>query len=150
MYVPFMGDEKRDIVEYTSTAFLHHEHTMLTYTRCMDSILCVPLMIDSAIWCDYFARLHTPSSAVAKATAYLFKIPEGAALGVDPGFHHQMQTLQTVLSQVKSAVQIDKSEAPIIASPTIDRKTGVQDLLHRGLTSGILSEEQVAKLRALM
>ena len=48
MYTPFMGDDKRDIVEYTSTAFLHQEHTMLTYTRCMDSILCVPLMIDAA------------------------------------------------------------------------------------------------------
>ena len=24
------------------------------------------------------------------ATAYLFKVPEGAAKGVDPGFFHQM------------------------------------------------------------
>jgi myo-inositol-1-phosphate synthase len=48
MYVPFMGDEKRDIVEYTSTGFMHSEHVMLTYTRAMDSVLCVPLMIDAA------------------------------------------------------------------------------------------------------
>ncbi|EED95841.1 predicted protein, partial [Thalassiosira pseudonana CCMP1335] len=49
MYTPYIGDEKRDYVEYTSLAFLGSPHTMVTYTRCMDSILCVPLMVDAAI-----------------------------------------------------------------------------------------------------
>ncbi|CAB9515595.1 Inositol-3-phosphate synthase [Seminavis robusta] len=136
MYVPFMGDEKRDVVEYTSTAFLHQEHTMLTYTRCMDSVLCVPLMIDSAVWCDFFARHNTASNPVAKATAYLFKIPEGGAQGVDPGFHHQMETLRTVLKQVTNAAATDD-------------KKGVDELLLKGLAAGILSQEQVNQLKAL-
>jgi hypothetical protein len=37
---------------------------MVTYTRCMDSILCVPLMIDAAVWCDYFARANVPQDQV--------------------------------------------------------------------------------------
>ena len=37
LYTEQMGDEKRDTVEYTSDAFMGCEHTMLTYTRCMDS-----------------------------------------------------------------------------------------------------------------
>lgn len=37
---------------------------MVTYTRCMDSILCVPLMIDAAVWCDYFARVGVPQDQV--------------------------------------------------------------------------------------
>ena len=37
LYTAQMGDEKRDTVEYTSDAFMGCEHTMLTYTRCMDS-----------------------------------------------------------------------------------------------------------------
>jgi hypothetical protein len=32
----------------------------------------------------------TPRSQAAMATAYLFKVPEGAAKGCDPGFFHQM------------------------------------------------------------
>lgn len=111
MYTPFIGDEKRDIVEYTSlgafcmqcgrhgmaytymcmsvsassirllllrthhtstpphsptknTGFLGSPHTMVTYTRCMDSVLCVPLMIDAAVWCDYFARTRVPQDQV--------------------------------------------------------------------------------------
>ena len=52
-------------------------------------------MIDAAVWCDFFARRSWPYEQVAKVLAYLFKVPEGAAQGVDPGFFHQMQTLMT-------------------------------------------------------
>lgn len=51
------------------------------YTRCMDSVLCVPLMIDAAVWCDHFARLGAATEDAARATAYLFKVPEGGARG---------------------------------------------------------------------
>jgi hypothetical protein len=97
MYTPYIGDEKRDVVEYTSLGFLGSQHTMLTYTRCMDSVLCVPLMIDAAVWCDHFARLGAATEDAARATAYLFKVPEGGARGVDPGFGHQMRVLEETL-----------------------------------------------------
>lgn len=97
MYTPFINDEKRDFVEYTSLGFLGQTHTMVTYTRASDSVLCVPLMIDGAVLCDYFSGLSWPYEKVAKATAYLFKVPEGAAKGVDPGFFKQMQELESQL-----------------------------------------------------
>ncbi|CAN0576308.1 unnamed protein product, partial [Ectocarpus sp. 12 AP-2014] len=97
MYTPLMGDEKRDIVEYTSFGFMNCAHTMLTYTRAMDSALCVPLMIDAAVWCDYFARAGAHQDSVARALAYLFKVPEGGAQGVDPGFFKQMRALEEEL-----------------------------------------------------
>lgn len=100
MFTPVINDDKRDFVEYTSRGFLDQTHTMVTYTRASDSVLCVPLMIDSAVWCDYFAGRSWPYEKVAKALAYLFKVPEGAAEGVDPGFFRQMQELET---QVKNA-----------------------------------------------
>jgi len=68
---------------------------MVTYTRASDSVLCVPLIIDGAVWCDYFSALSWPFEKVAKALAYLFKVPEGAAKGVDPGFFQQMKELDT-------------------------------------------------------
>lgn len=94
MYTPMINDEKRDFVEYTSLGFLSQHHTMVTYTRASDSVLCVPLMIDAAVWCDYFSRKSWHYENVAKALAYLFKVPEGAAAGVDPGFFRQMQELE--------------------------------------------------------
>lgn len=100
MYTPEINDDKRDFVEYTSSGFLDQPHTMVTYTRASDSVLCVPLMIDAAVWCDYFARRSWPYDKVSKALAYLFKVTEGPAAGVDPGFFKQMQELE---GQVKAA-----------------------------------------------
>ena len=100
MFTEFINDDKRDFVEYTSLGFLGQPHTMVTYTRASDSVLCVPLMIDGAVWCDFFASRSWPYDKVAKALAYLFKVPEGPARGVDPGFFRQMQELD---SQVMSA-----------------------------------------------
>jgi myo-inositol-1-phosphate synthase len=133
MYTPFMLDEKRDVVEYTSLGFLHCPHTMLTYTRCMDSILCVPLMVDASVWCDYFARLKTSTSMVARATAYLFKVPEGGAKGVDPGFHKQMQVLEVTLQQV---------------SPD-GMDTELLKILEKGVAAGVINSEQAASLRSM-
>jgi myo-inositol-1-phosphate synthase len=93
MFTEYINDEKRDFVEYTSLGFLGQVHTMVTYSRASDSVLCVPLMIDGAVWCDYFSARSWPFDKVAKALAYLFKVPEGAAKGVDPGFFRQMEEL---------------------------------------------------------
>lgn len=94
MFTPHINDDKRDFVEYTSLGFLGQPHTMVTYTRASDSVLCVPLMIDAAVWCDFFSQRSWSYEKVAKALAYLFKVPEGAAKGVDPGFFRQMEELK--------------------------------------------------------
>jgi myo-inositol-1-phosphate synthase len=72
LFTEEMGDEKRDTVEYTSTAFMGCQHTMLTYTRCMDSALCVPLMIDAAVFADYFARKAVAPAEVRQPGLLLF------------------------------------------------------------------------------
>ena len=108
MFTPFINDDKRDFVEYTSLGFLGQTHTMVTYTRASDSVLCVPLMIDVAVWCDFFSQRKWPYDKVAEALAYLFKVPEGAAKGVDPGFFRQMEELrkQVLAADGKSLVSV--------------------------------------------
>ena len=140
MYTRMMGDEKRDVVEYTSLGFLDCPHTMLTYTRCMDSILCVPLMVDGAIWCDFFARHKTDSTTVAKATAYLFKVPEGSAKGVNPGFQKQMQVLEYALQTAAGSSPLSSSSGGHSELLTV---------LNKGVDAGILTAEQAASLLAL-
>lgn len=129
MYCPYIGDEKRDFVEYTSLGFLGSPHTMVTYTRCMDSILCVPLMIDAAVWCDHFARRRVAAGPAARATAYLFKVPEGEAKGVDPGFFHQMRELEDVL---RTAADEER-----------------EDVIAAGVREGIITEAQAKALTGL-
>jgi myo-inositol-1-phosphate synthase len=134
MYTPMMLDEKRDVVEYTSLGFLNCAHTMLTYTRCMDSVLCVPLMVDAAVWTDYFARHSSPSSRVARATAYLFKVPEGGAIGVDPGFHRQMAELESALKETAAGSDSDG---------------GVASILEKAMAAGIITNDQAKLMQAL-
>ena len=136
MYCPYIGDEKRDFVEYTSLGFLGSPHTMVTYTRCMDSILCVPLMVDAAIWCDYFVNKNVSASDAARATAYLFKVPEGGAKGVDPGFFHQMKELEDVLEKTMTGSEEKGGQNSI----------GIIDL---GVSKGIITPEQAAALKGL-
>lgn len=109
MFTPFINDDKRDFVEYTSMGFLNQPHTMVTYTRASDSVLCVPLMIDAAVWCDYFSRRTWPYEKVARALAYLFKVPNGAANGVDPGFFRQMNELKSQVLAADGKKAIDNS-----------------------------------------
>ena len=70
LYTEQMGDEKRDTVEYTSEGFMGCEHTMLTYTRAMDSALCVPLMIDAAVFCNHLAARHATAEQVGRDPAH--------------------------------------------------------------------------------
>mmetsp|Transcript_14494 Transcript_14494/g.28996 ORF Transcript_14494/g.28996 Transcript_14494/m.28996 type:complete len:496 (-) Transcript_14494:1516-3003(-) len=143
MYTEFIGDEKRDFVEYTSLGFLGSPHTMVTYTRCMDSILCVPLMVDAAIWCDYFVNHKVSKGDAARATAYLFKVPEGEAKGVDPGFFHQMSELEKVLEKT-SGIELTVSK-----KRKIDEVDSESDIIAMGVKKGIISEDQAAALRGL-
>ena len=67
-------------------------------------------MIDVAVWCDFFSGRSWPYDKVATAMAYLFKIPEGAAKGVDPGFFRQLEELKAqalAAHQSKSSKQRD-------------------------------------------
>ena len=97
MFTPQINDEKRDYVEYTSSGFLGQAHTMVTYTRASDSVLCVPLYIDAAVFCTYFRSKRVSQRGVSKGLAYLFKVPEdenGLIKTVDPGFFAQMENLK--------------------------------------------------------
>ena len=146
MYTPYIGDEKRDFVEYTSLGFLGSPHTMVTYTRCMDSILCVPLMVDAAIWCDYFVKHNVSPEDAARATAYLFKVPEGEAKGVDPGFFHQMSQLEDVLEKASS---VKAGNGKKRKHEEVHANQNGAEVIALGLSKGIITMEQASALRVL-
>lgn len=56
-YVPFLGDSKRDVSEYTSETFLDAQYTTIMHNECLDSSLCSPLILDLAIFAELFSRV---------------------------------------------------------------------------------------------
>lgn len=57
-YVPFLGDSKRDVSEYTSEAFMDGHYTTIMHNECLDSALCAPLILDLAILVELFSRVQ--------------------------------------------------------------------------------------------
>ena len=96
-----------------------------------------PLMVDAAVWCDFFARCDSPSSRVARATAYLFKVPEGGAKGVDPGFHRQMNELESALQEATKRGSGD------------DNDKALWSLLEQAVATGIITKDQAESMKAL-
>lgn len=57
-YVPFLGDSKRDVSEYTSEGFMDGHYTTIMHNESLDSSLCAPLILDLAIFSELFSRVQ--------------------------------------------------------------------------------------------
>uniref|UniRef100_A0A7S2ZMU0 inositol-3-phosphate synthase n=2 Tax=Rhodosorus marinus TaxID=101924 RepID=A0A7S2ZMU0_9RHOD len=69
-YVPFLGDSKRDVSEYTAETFLDSHYTMIMHNECLDSALCAPLIIDLAVLCELFQRVGRSFKSASTSPAY--------------------------------------------------------------------------------
>jgi len=56
-YVPYVGDSKRALDEYTSEIFMGGTNTIAMHNTCEDSLLASPLIIDLAILCEVMQRI---------------------------------------------------------------------------------------------
>jgi myo-inositol-1-phosphate synthase len=77
-YVPFVGDSKRALDEYSSEIFMGGTSTISTYNICEDSLLAVPIMIDMIILGELFTRMTIDSEKMGPVLSYLaffFKAP---------------------------------------------------------------------------
>ena len=56
-YVPFVGDSKRALDEYSSEIFMGGVNTICSYNICEDSLLAVPIMIDMIVLGELMTRI---------------------------------------------------------------------------------------------
>ena len=77
-YVPFVGDSKRALDEYSSLIFMNGVNTISSYNICEDSLLAVPLMFDMIILGELFTRMTVNDEKLGPVLSYLsffFKAP---------------------------------------------------------------------------
>lgn len=60
-YVPFVGDSKRALDEYTSEIFLGGLNTMVIHNTCEDSLLAAPIMLDLVVMIEFLSRVQVLS-----------------------------------------------------------------------------------------
>merc|ERR1711934_1116971 len=56
-HVPYVGDSKRAMDEYTSKIFLNGENTIVMHNTCEDSLLAAPLILDLFVLTEVAQRI---------------------------------------------------------------------------------------------
>jgi len=77
-YVPFVGDSKRAMDEYSSEIFMGGTNTISSYNVCEDSLLATPLMYDMIVLGELFSRMEIDGKKLGPVLSYLsffFKAP---------------------------------------------------------------------------
>lgn len=83
-YVPFVGDSKRAMDEYTSSIFLNGRSTIVMHNTCEDSLLAAPLILDLVIISELMTRIQYRTSEedeyssfdpVLSILSYMLKAP---------------------------------------------------------------------------
>jgi len=83
-YVPYVGDSKRAMDEYTSEIFLGGRNTIVMHNTCEDSLLAAPIILDLVILAELITRIELRKDGepafhgfhpVAVLLSYLTKAP---------------------------------------------------------------------------
>ncbi|XP_030555854.1 inositol-3-phosphate synthase isoform X1 [Drosophila novamexicana] len=72
-YVPYVGDSKRAMDEYTSEIMMGGHNTLVIHNTCEDSLLATPLILDLVILAELSARIQLRSAEKEKAPWVPFK-----------------------------------------------------------------------------
>jgi myo-inositol-1-phosphate synthase len=57
-YVPYVGDSKRAMDEYTSEIFMGGKNTIVLHNTCEDSLLAAPIILDLVLVCELMERIQ--------------------------------------------------------------------------------------------
>lgn len=105
-YLPYVGDSKRAMDEYTFSIFLGGEQTVVMHNTCQDSLLATPLILDLVILTELMQRVsvaegtetYQRSDTVLSILSYLLKaplVPQGTP--VVNALNRQKQAIENIL-----------------------------------------------------
>lgn len=115
-YIPFVGDSKRALDEYSSRIFMDGVNTISSYNICEDSLLAVPIMIDMVVLGELFTRMSIDGKKFGPVLSYLsffFKAPTtNHPEYVINSFNRQRETIVNLL---KAASGITPDDATLLS-----------------------------------
>ena len=106
-YLPYVGDSKRAMDEYTFSIFMGGQQTVVMHNTCEDSLLATPLILDLIILTELAHRIHISDDngasyqqmrSVLSLLSYLLKapfVPEGTP--VVNALGRQRQCIENIL-----------------------------------------------------
>lgn len=69
-YVPFVGDSKRAMDEYTSEIFMGGHNTIVIHNTCEDSLLAAPIILDLVILAELCERIEIKRGRLIDSVAH--------------------------------------------------------------------------------
>lgn len=112
-YIPFVGDSKRALDEYSSKIFMGGVNTISTYNICEDSLLAVPLMIDMVVLGELFSRMKVDGKKFGPVLSYLsffFKAPStNHPEYIINSFNRQRETIVNLLKAASGITPDDNT-----------------------------------------
>lgn len=112
-YIPFVGDSKRALDEYSSKIFMDGVNTIATYNICEDSLLATPIMIDMLVLGELFTRMQIDGKKLGPILSYLsffFKAPStNHHEYVINSFARQRETIINLLKAASGLVPDDST-----------------------------------------
>jgi len=111
-YVPFVGDSKRAMDEYSSEIFMGGTNTISSYNVCEDSLLATPLMYDMLVLGELFSRMEINGEKMGPVLSYLsffFKAPIT---------NHDEYVINSFSRQRETLVNLLKAAAGILPDDT--------------------------------
>eukprot|EP01104_Vermistella_antarctica_P004572 TRINITY_DN14_c1_g1_i1.p1 TRINITY_DN14_c1_g1~~TRINITY_DN14_c1_g1_i1.p1 ORF type:complete len:511 (+),score=181.31 TRINITY_DN14_c1_g1_i1:66-1598(+) len=106
-YVPYVGDSKRAMDEYTSEIFMNGKNTIVMHNTCEDSLLAVPIIYDLVILTELMDRItfkeegeteFTGFNTILSILSFLLKaplVPEGTP--IINAFFKQRSCIENIL-----------------------------------------------------
>jgi len=92
-YVPYVGDSKRAMDEYTSSIFMNGKNTIVMHNTCEDSLLAAPIIVDLCILCELTQRIFYKTKTMSE--------------------WGQLKTVNSLLSYLVKAPMVNKG-APVV------------------------------------
>jgi myo-inositol-1-phosphate synthase len=66
-YVPYVGDSKRAMDEYTSEIFMGSKNTIVLHNTCEDSLLTAPIILDLVLLAELSTRIQLKPEETVRA-----------------------------------------------------------------------------------
>ncbi|ODN06032.1 Inositol-3-phosphate synthase 1 [Orchesella cincta] len=133
-YVPYVGDSKRAMDEYTSAIAMGGLNTMVIHNTCEDSLLAAPIMLDLVLFMELFQRMDV------KVNDEKIHFEMGQLLGywMKAPLHTMTNSLfrqrSCIENLVRAALSLPANNHLFLTKSPI---TNVVETLQNGVTNGV-------------
>lgn len=102
-YIPFVGDSKKALDEYSSKIFMGGTNTIMSYNICEDTLLATPMMIDMVVIGELLNRITIDGKKLGPVLSYLGFFYKAPSTNHDGYVVHSYNMQREILTSLMKA-----------------------------------------------